>query len=265
MSNNVPNRLHILIIGNSFSVDTMRYVADIAREMGISDVKIGNLYVGGCSLRMHLERAQGEMPVYTYYKNVGEGWAETPETKISTAIADDDWDYIGIWPGTKDGSRHSEPSSYEPLPALIKYVRERATNPDVKLMFNMTWMGEPEKNHPELASFGGDQLKLHAKIAEMMQTIIIPSGEFCCVAPMGTAIQNARTSTLGPITRDYYHLTKDVGRYIAGLTFFGALTGLDITNIKWAPEGVDEKQFAIAIESAANAIKTPFEVTPSKL
>ena len=82
---------------------------------------------------------------------------------------------------------------------------------------------------------------------------------------MGTAVMNARTSSLGAITRDYYHLTKTTGRYLAGLTFFGALTGADISAITWAPEGVDEREKAIALESAVNAIRKPFEITKSRL
>lgn len=265
MSNSVPEKLHILIIGNSFGVDTMKHVPNIAKSLGVKDIRVGNLYFGGCSLRMHLTHAQGDMPVYRYYTNNGEGWEERPETPISYAIAEEDWDYIGIWPGTKDGSRHSELSCYEPLPELVQYVRERAARADVPMIYNMTWMGEPEKNHPELAAFGNDQVALHAAIAEKMQTVILPMGRFCCVAPMGTAVMNARTSSLEAITRDYYHLTKTTGRYLAGLTFFGALTGADISAITWAPEGVDEREKAIALESAVNAIRKPFEITKSRL
>ena len=40
------------------------------------------------------------------------------------------------------------------------------------------------------------------------------------VIPVGTAIQNARTSIVGDNqTRDGFHLTMDLGRYVDGLTF----------------------------------------------
>ena len=55
------------------------------------------------------------------------------------------------------------------------------------------------------------------------------------VSPTGTSIQNARTASLGSLNRDGYHLSYTTGRYAAGLTFFMAITGKDISNIKWAP------------------------------
>ena len=36
-------------VGNSFSVDTMEHVAGIALSLGVECIKLGNLYVGGCS------------------------------------------------------------------------------------------------------------------------------------------------------------------------------------------------------------------------
>lgn len=84
------------------------------------------------------------------------------------------------------------------------------------------------------------------------------------VSPTGTAIQNARSSYVGDrLTRDGYHLTYDLGRYVAGLTFIGQLTGLSIENVTYLPDGVDENLRAVAIESATNAIKTPTKQTES--
>ena len=54
------------------------------------------------------------------------------------------------------------------------------------------------------------------------------------VIPFGTAIQNARTSIVGDNqTRDGFHLTMDLGRYVDGLTFVGQLTGLDLNEVNF--------------------------------
>ena len=85
-----------------------------------------------------------------------------------------------------------------------------------------------------------------------------------CFVPNATSIQNARTSFLGDtLTRDGYHLSYDIGRYIAGVTFFHAVTGMDISKLTYAPDGVNEQVRKVAIESAINAVKKPYEVTPS--
>ena len=44
--------VRILAIGNSFSEDAAYYVHPMAAAAGI-DVKIVNLYIGGCSLETH--------------------------------------------------------------------------------------------------------------------------------------------------------------------------------------------------------------------
>ena len=59
------------------------------------------------------------------------------------------------------------------------------------------------------------------------------------------------------LTRDDCdHMTLDLGRYIVGLTFVSALTGL-------CPDTLSDRQIAVAKESAQNALANPFAVTPS--
>ena len=66
------------------------------------------------------------------------------------------------------------------------------------------------------------------------------------------------------------HLDYGVGRYIAALIFFAALTGEDISKVEWSPtnvgndvDDVDAAARAVAIESVINALKNPYEVTQS--
>lgn len=40
--------------------------------------------------------------------------------------------------------------------------------------------------------------------------------------------------------------------------------GIDVSALTYAPDGVDENTRKVAIESAINAVKTPYEVTPSQ-
>ena len=102
--------------------------------------------------------------------------------------------------------------------------------------------------------------------------MIIPNDTFEFIAPVGTAVQNARTSYLGDtLNRDGTHLSYGVGRYIAALTLAGAVTGQDISDITWYPtaEGgynypVTEAERRIAIESAVNALANPLEITESQ-
>lgn len=261
---NVPKEWKVLSVGNSFAVDTMEHLAGIALSLGVERVRLGCLYVGGCSIRMHMTHAEGDMGVYKYYTNEGDGWSCTPDFRISDAVASEKWDFISIQHGSKDGSRYTDPASYEQLPALVEYIRAHAWE-GAKIAFNMTWVGEPYDKHPELISYNRDQLRMYHLVTEVTQNTVGAIPAIVRISPTGTAVQNARTSPIETISRDGYHLTYDTGRYLAGLTFFGALTGADIRPVTWAPEGVSEQDKRIAVESAANALACPYEVTQSQI
>ena len=261
--NNASESLKLLFVGNSFAVDTMEHTANIALSLGIKSIKFGTLYVGGCSIDMHHNHAYNDMPVYKYYVNTGDGWSCTPEYKISDAIKSDDWDWIAIQHGTKNGSRYTSPECYEKLDSLIDYIKELA--PEAKIAFNMTWLGEPTKDHHEIISYGGDMARMREELCKVKREVILPNPRIDKFIPTGTAIENARTSRLGLLTRDGYHLSFDKGRFIAGLALISTLADLDVTEISWAPEGVDEYAVSVAIESVRNAKADPLEVTASDL
>ena len=106
---------------------------------------------------------------------------------------------------------------------------------------------------------------MYKAITRTVQVKVLPNEGISLIVPNETSIQNARTSYLGDtLTRDGYHLSYDIGRYIAGVTFFHAVTGMDISKLAHAPIGVSEEARKVAIESAINAVKNPYEVTPSQ-
>lgn len=253
--------IKILSIGNSFSVDTMEHVANIALSLGVKSVKLGNLYIGGCSINMHFSNAENDSSSYIYYTNIGKGWNHTENFKISDAIKNENWDFISIQHGSGDGGFYSDPKSYEKLPALIKYVKSLAGE-KTKIAFNMTWVAEPTHTHHEIVSYGGDQMLTYRKIAETTQNTVLATEGIDILSPVGTAVQNARTADLPSLlTRDGYHLSYGLGRYIAGLTFFKALTGCDIEKTEWCPDGVNEKEKACALRAALSALENPFDIT----
>ena len=61
--------MNILCIGNSFSVDTTWLIPHIANDLGLEGYHFGNLYVGGCSLNMHLHHLESDAPVYKFYES----------------------------------------------------------------------------------------------------------------------------------------------------------------------------------------------------
>lgn len=135
----------------------------------------------------------------------------------------------------------------------------------MKLVWHMTWAYAKDSEHEAFANYGQNQGTMYEMIVKTVQKKILPTNVFSTVIPSGTAIQNARTSFLGDsLNRDGFHLSIPLGRYVAGLTLVTAVTGADISQIAYAPEGVSDAERAAAVESAENACRAPFAVTPSR-
>jgi hypothetical protein len=82
------------------------------------------------------------------------------------------------------------------------------------------------------------------------------------VVPSGTAIQNARTSVLGnDLTRDGYHLSWGVGRFVAACTWYESLTGHNVTNNSYTSNLLSAKETQLAKKAAHFANLKPFNIT----
>ena len=57
--------IKILAIGNSFSQDATHYLHQIGEADNI-ELKVVNLYIGGCSLERHWNNIQSEAAEYLY-------------------------------------------------------------------------------------------------------------------------------------------------------------------------------------------------------
>ena len=255
--------MKILFIGNSFAEDTAEHAANVALSMGISQIKIGVLYIGGCSIEMHYANISADSANYIYHVNEGDGWSSTPNFKIKDALRSDAWDWVVIQHGTNGNSRYTSCECYEKLSPLIDEVKSVAM--DAKIAFNLTWLGESTRQHHEIISYGGNMALMREKLVETTKATVLSEPKVDLLIPTGTAIENARTSRIGLLTRDCYHLSMDKGRYIAALTLISTLSGIDAASVQWAPNGVDEYAKQVAIESVRNAQKAPLDIIQSVL
>lgn len=252
--------LKILTIGNSFSDDSMEYVYQIAQSAGVKTIRLGNLYIGGCTLDTHAANAREDKGAYEYRTNDRGRWSTVPNYKMSDAIKSENWDYISLQQAS--GSSGVD-RTYGELAYLTEYVQ--ALCPDAKLVWNMTWAYQQDSTHGEFSNYGKNQMTMYNAILRAVEKQVHTNDAISDVIPTGTAIQNARTSYIGDhLTRDGYHLSYDFGRYVAGLTFVHKLTGLSVEGVDYMPAGVDDNMRKIAIESATNAVKTPTGITNSQ-
>lgn len=262
--------LEILAIGNSFSVDALQYACEIARDLGIKDIVIGNLYIGGCSLATHLNNAYEDNGAYTYFYNDKGTWKSTANYKMSTAIKSRTWDLISLQQQSNiSGIAEVYGRDLEPMIDYVKNIINDENNvnrtPNAKLAWHMTWAYQQDSTHTAFANYNNDQMTMYSAIVSAVESEVATNPNIQIIIPTGTAVQNSRTSKLGDTTtRDGYHLSLDYGRYLAGLMFIKVVTGLEIDDITYKPDGVDEQEKQIAIESVNNAHENPFVITMSQ-
>jgi hypothetical protein len=113
---------------------------------------------------------------------------------------------------------------------------------------------------------------MYETIVSVLKDKILPRTEFTAIIPTGTAVQNARTSFIGDtLTKDTFHL-NNLGKVIAGYTLYSVLTEKEVTDINLdivssydikQPIQLTTEQKQVIVEAVNNAIKNPYEVTPS--
>ncbi len=254
--------IKVLAIGNSFSDDALEhYLYELASTAG-KKIVIGNLYIGGAPIGLHLKNAHNNLKAYSYRKiNVDGKKNKTEQVSIEEALADDNWDYISLQQASPLSGKFNV--IMEGLPDLWTYVTAHA-HEDSKLVYHQTWAYQQDSKHEGFANYNKQQLVMYDSIVHVAKALD-KSGDFAFIVPAGTAIQNARTSSIGDhMTRDGYHLNLDYGRFTAACTWYGKLFKLDPRKNSYRPEKVTEEQAKIAKESAYKAIKKPFKVSKVK-
>ncbi len=140
VSVNRRNTFKVLMIGNSFSDDTSEYAPMIAKSLGITDVEVGNLFIGGCSINTHYNNLLTGTAAYDFrYYGASGAWDYTVggvKQSLQYAIKYADWDIITFQQASPDSG---VASTYTNLLNLINGVKNLATNKDVIFLFNMTW------------------------------------------------------------------------------------------------------------------------------
>ena len=188
-------------------------------------------------------------------------------------ILDEDWDIIFTQQGAAYAPIASSYGTY--LDELMPYLKENMPNPNARFVWNMTWAYQGNSDQTVFVNtFNSNQMAMYESILNATKEKIVPRTEFSAIIPTGTAVQNARTSYFGDtLTKDTYHL-NNLGRAIAAYTLFSILTGKELTEVNLGPVNcydlpqnleLSDSDRQVIIECVNNAIKNPWEVTPSTM
>ncbi len=223
--------MNILSIGNSFSMDSQRWVREIAAADGF-EIVLGDLYIGGCSLERHWENALSGAPAYDYSENN----RSLGSTSLQTGLKDCEWDVITL----QQASHFSgmEETYFPFIEELADYVRK--TCPKAKVYVNQTWAYEYDSTHSQFVNYHNDRHEMHARLVAAYDKAAKAIG--APVIPVGKAVALARESAaFDPekggiaLTRDGFHLSYQYGRFLAGAVWYEALTGNDVTKNAFIP------------------------------
>ena len=218
--------LRILAVGNSFSDDGTEYIPALLANLGVKNVEIARLYVGGCSLKQHTDfYKKGESPyIYTTSKAGENRWTEqSKHHSLKAALAEGEWDIISLQQRSGDSGIYS---SFEPyLGELITIIKQ--AQPNARIAWHMTWSYSTNSRHDDFTRYERNSQKMLEAIYDATHAATEAHPEIEIIIPCGTAIQSLRQSAINnsprDLTRDGYHMGEGAGRYALACTWYEEL------------------------------------------
>ncbi len=224
--------MKILAIGNSFSEDSVYYLHQIAAADGV-DVKVVNLFIGGCSLEHHWKNIRTEAKEYQYQLN---GVPQDRYVSVQEALDEEDWDYITTQQSSHDSGWED---TYEPfLHQIIAYLREK--KPQAKILLNETWAYEIDSDHDCFPRYNCNQQEMYQRLSAAYRKAARENG--VRMIPCGDVIQKLRTLLAFDyaqgglsLCRDGFHMNCLYGRYALAATWYMMLCGGKIKDNSYIP------------------------------
>jgi hypothetical protein len=170
--------VRLLTVGNSFSRNATRYLADLATAGG-HELIHRPIVVGGASLQLHAEKAQ------KYDQNAqDEAGLYADGRDLQHELAEQPWDFVTI---QQASLKSHDLDTYRPYAGqLCEYIRKHA--PGAKLLVHQTWayrcddprfaVKSPKPGEPatQLAMYQG-LANAYRTIAEELGARLIPVGD----------------------------------------------------------------------------------------
>lgn len=263
--------LKVLMIGNSFSLQMVRSLPPVAKDLGLK-VDVCSLYIGGCSLQTHWKNVCSPTSTpYSVTRSVNGVAQKKFKGNIPQVLAGEKWDVVTL----QQASHCSwKPETYHPWgDDLVKYVREKA--PNAKIVVQETWSYTPWDKR--FAKWGIDQNVMYDRLHEAYAAFAKPYG--FDIIPTGTAVQLVRKELPVKYTEnslggdvvgsakfvrddngawtpkgDVFHMGPD-GDYLQALVWTAKLFGVDVTKGTYAPKGMSFERAAFLRRMAMKAVE----------
>lgn len=253
--------LKVLIVGNSWGQDTLKFCWKIATSAGYEDKDIHfvNMYVGGCSIARHIELANGNQPVYVL-EQYKEKEQKSSQATLKDGILLDNWDYIVLHPQAFD---FDEPNLTKDLETLKNYCLDLCSNKNVKFAYDITWAHSIESDNVTFIDrYDSEPEKMFLANIETVKNKVAKLDFLDMILPSGTVIQNARTSYLGDkLHRDSGTHLNDYGKFFVGSAFLSKMMGFSVDEITFRNNKIDDKTYNLMCKCVKSALLNPYKIT----
>ncbi|MBP9987091.1 MAG: DUF4886 domain-containing protein [Bacteroidales bacterium] len=258
--------LRILAIGNSFTDDGVDYLPAILENLGIKNVELVSMYIGGCTVERHVKEYESESPSYIMYVSKAgvNSWTRTDNVTLQDALDYAKYDIVvtqqaspfsGLW------------DSYRPwIDKLVEYVR--LTQPDALWGWQMTWSYSAEyMADGRFTAYGTEPQNMFKAICGSVNNLLSETPYFTYLIPSAVAIDNVRNTELSSapleMTRDGFHIDLGAGRYTLAMTWYQTLiypyTGIGVTKNDFSTGNgnvkVDDQTRPVCIKAVTDAMK----------
>ena len=245
--------LRVLAIGNSFSEDATAYLHQVAASHH-QEIRIVNLYIGGCSLKTHFENVLQDAPLYMYQPN---GMLTDRYVSIREMLLEEPWDVILTQQASHDSGLLE--TYYPYVLELIDYIRSIV--PGASLYIHQTWAYEVDSDHWAYGLYEHNQQLMYQRSRANYHHVAKDLG--LPIIPCGDVIQTLRQHPLfdyphGGISlcRDGFHMDHLYGRYALAVTLAATLLKAKVTGLSFDP--LDElKSRGFAMETLLEMGYTP--------
>lgn len=256
--------MRLLSIGNSFSQDAHKWLAQCAASAG-EYLFATNLFIGGCYLEKHWNLyLSDETATYRLEIN-GEGlrWTTVREMLHEKGP----WDVITLQQASGLSGKFE---SYRPyLDNLYQVIRE--TQPQAKVLIHQTWSYEHDAQLDGFANYNYSQdtmfralVEAYDSAARLLDAELIPSGEVIQYLrenmPEFDYLNGGRS-----LNRDGFHLSLIYGRYAVALAWVHTLFGTDVRKVTFNPQSNDYPCDPVVLEKIRQNVYLALEAHKKRI
>lgn len=254
-SETVSQKIKVLGIGNSFTVDATVYLREIAVADGV-DLEVTSMQIGGSTLEMHWTNAQSNEALYAYAKYYGNDMRTFySNVDLRSVILSDNWDYIVVQQVSHFSGMYE---TYQPyLNNFVAYLRN--LSPASEILLQQTWAYETNSNHSGFSNYGRNQITMYNALINAYSQASEAVG--ARLIPSGNAVQNARAYPLYDfanggmsLLRDGFHMSYNHGRVLVASAWYQALTGKSILDNPYTHTAISENEHIIIRQAVHDAV-----------